>query len=522
MEDIPTERTKPIMGSGPLDCFLSQGQRTSLNILPSLWLAALANLARPKPGEGPPLGGPQNSGRALTRMWLDPDWVQSLIQDLKARVQRRLDDYVEERSQDIRTTTKNVLKSHRQRVKRETAKPRPRTPRQVLVDVRDRRQLTLDNTPGIRYIRVRINLPRRKRPRTLPRPSKNIPRGRWKAYRIPEYYGSIMDLFSFYDFDKWNQHPDVSSSYKNPRRVVYPFSALLRAQITMCKRQDQAFDELIHDLHELPVLAENCGLVSVPSRKTVSRAIDRFGTDIYYQVYRDMAQRCMDLGLARGRVLALDGTLIKSGCSPYPGRGFFTDIGADTYVRNGVLRGVGHLLVDCVDAETGLPLYSERFKGSRNESPLALQVIDGFYSWYGYYPEIVVLDKGHDSEWLVRELEMRGIKVYVQSREYISRELIRVSDYWSVKLDRVRAEEQHPVFLRRVLTLRVEAERNFSRKKTGYRWNRMPNTGIEEAQFYIAVCSITSLLTALTAYHTARPDLVCAPKAFSRLNTVLT
>lgn len=445
-----------------------------------------------------------------------------MILDLKARIQSRLDDFVEERSQDIRTTTKNILRNHQQRVRREETSLGAGARRQVLIDVRDRRQLTLDNTPGIRYVRVRRNLPRRKRPRCLPEPSNNIPRGRRTAYRIPEYYGSIMDLFSFYDFGKWDRHRDVVSSYRDPGRVVYPFSSLLKAQVTMCKRQDQAFDELIHDLYELPSLVENCGLVSVPSRKTVSRAIDRFGTDIYYQVYRDMAQRCMDLGLAPGRVLALDGTLIKSGCSPYPGRGCFTDIGADTYVRNGVLRGVGHLLVDCVDAETGLPLYSERFKGSRNESPLALQVIDGFYSWYGYYPEVVVLDKGHDSDWLVKELEMRGIKVYVQSREYISRELIRVSDYWTVRLDRVRAEEQHPVFLRRVLTLRVEAERNFARKKTGYRWSRMPNTGIEEAEFYIAVCSITTLLTALTAYHTARPDLVCAPKAFSRLNTTLT
>ena len=70
--------------------------------------------------------------------------------------------------------------------------------------------------------------------------------------------------------------------------------------------------------------------------------------------------------------------------------------------------------------------------------------------------------------------------------------------------------------------MRVEAERNFSRKKTGYRWDRMPNRGVEEAEFYVAVCSITSLLTALAAYNVARPDLVCAPKAFSRLNTALT
>jgi len=111
----------------------------------------------------------------------------------------------------------------------------PRTPRQVLVDVKNRRQLTLDNTPGIRYIRARKNLPRRKRPRTLPGPSSKIPAQRRRAYQVPEYYDSILDLFSFYDFDKWNKHRDVLASYRDPDRVVYPFSSLLRAQITMCK-----------------------------------------------------------------------------------------------------------------------------------------------------------------------------------------------------------------------------------------------------------------------------------------------
>jgi len=195
---------------------------------------------------------------------------------------------------------------------------------------------------------VRRNLPRRKRPKTLPRPSPRIPRERKTWYLMPEYYGSILDLFSCYDFERWDTDPRILGMYRDPGRVEYPFSSLVKSQITMCKRQDQTFDELIHDLREVPGLVENCGLESIPSRKTISRAIDRFGTEIYYQVYKDMAQRCIDLGLARGRVLALDGTLIKSGCSPYAGRGCYTDLGADRYVRNGVLRGVGHLLIDCV------------------------------------------------------------------------------------------------------------------------------------------------------------------------------
>lgn len=527
MEDIQTQPgTK---GPGPLDCFLGPEHRTSLNILRTLWLAALTNLTghRPRPGERAHRHSPQTSvwPLSLARYWLNEEWVQHLIHDLRAKVQRRLDDYATERSQDIRTTTKNILHAHTRRVEREAARPTrlgPRTLRQVLVDVRDRKQLTLDNTPGIRYTRIHKNLPRRKKPRCLPRPSREMPKERRRAYQVPEYYGSILDLFTFYDFGKWDRHREVLASYKDPGKVHYPFSALLRAQITMCKRQNQTFTELIHSLREIPLLVKNCGFDSIPSRKMISRTIDRYGCEIYYQIYRDMASQCMDLGLARGRVVALDGTLIKSGCSPYPGRGFFTDLGADTYVRNGVLRGVGHLMVDCVDLEYGLPLYSERFKGSRHEAPLAVDVLDGYYDWYGFYPEILVLDKGHDSDELVQQVEERGVDLYVQSREYLSQELIRVSDYWTVRLSRLRPEEENPAFLRRVFSLRTEVERNFARKKTCYRWSRMPNRGVEEAEFYVAVCSITSLLTAVTAYHVGRPDLVCAPKAFSRLNTALT
>jgi hypothetical protein len=542
LEDIQTdqtEHTKPRTTDpgplGPLDYFLGQEHRTSLNILRTLWLAALTNLAEPRPvaRERPHKHGPQTSAwpLSLARQWLSTEWVQHLIHNLRTKIQRRLDDYAKKRSQDIRTTTKNILHTHTRRVERQAARSTrptrltrigPRTSRQILIDVRDRKQLTLDNTPGIRYIKARKNLPRRKKPKTLPRPSTKIPKERRTAYQVPEYYGSILDLFSFYDFDKWDNHRDVLASYRDPNKVVYPFSSLLKAQITMCKRQNQTFTELVHSFREIPLLVNNCGLRFIPSRKMISRTIDRYGCDIYYQIYRDMATRCMDLGLAPGRVVALDGTLIKSGCSPYPGRGFFTDLGADTYVRNGVLRGVGHLLVDCVDLETGLPLYSERFKGSRHEAPLAVGVLDGFCDWYGFYPQILVLDKGHDSDELVEQVEERGVEVYVQSREYLSQELMRISDYWTVRLSRLRPEAQNPVFLRRVFSLRTEVERNFARKKTCYRWDRMPNRGISEAEFYIAVCSITSLLTALTAYHVGRPDLVCAPKAFSRLNTALT
>jgi hypothetical protein len=442
-----------------------------------------------------------------------------LLEDIERGVQKRLDEWCPQRTQNIRTTRKNVLRALRRRVEKQ-ARPKQYTYPELKRLIQARIQKTLDNTPHITYPRPRIYAPRRKKPRCLPEPSPTIPEIRRKAYQTySNYKGSIHDLFKFYPFDKWDKHPAVRDAYQNPDLSKYAFSALTRAHIVMCKSRIPTFTQLWNELRDEEEIRELCGLGSVPSRKLLSRGIDLFGTQIYQEIYKDLGQTCLRLGLAKGRIVGIDGSLVESGISPYRTREDYQRVGADIFTRGGRrphVKGVGHLLVDVVDLEYGQPLYSHTTMGSRHEGPLGLGIIDGFYQWYGYYPEILVVDKAYDSEELNQGLVDRGVQPYIQARGYGQNGLIRLNQYWNLKTKHLTSIQIHPGFLKRILSLRTESERNFSRKNTGYGRRKMTNQGEREAIFYTTITSITSLLTAVCAYHCARPDLVCSPVAFSR------
>lgn len=445
--------------------------------------------------------------------------TRRLLEDIERGIQKRLDQWCQERTQDIRRTRKNVLRALRKRREKQTG-PRQYTYPEIMRLVQARIQRTLDNTPKITHPRPMVYAPRRKNPRCLPEPSHAIPELRRKAYtNYPTYLGSDQDLFTFYDLERWDHHRDVVGAYRDPGLARYLFSSLLKAQVVMCKRGIPTYIQLRDELTHSQELRELCGLGSVPSRKLLSRGVDLFGTQIYLDIFRDLGRRCLDLGLARGRVVGLDGTLVESGISPRRSREHYHRVGADIYTRGGRkphVRGVGHLLVDVVDLEYGQPLYSYTTLGSRHEGPLALKIIDVYHAWYGYYPEIAVLDKAYDSQELVQGLVERGIQPYIQARDYGQKDLIRLGEHWNLKTLHLSRIQIHPGFLKRVISLRTESERNFSRKNTGYRRRRMTNQGEREAIHYTTITNITTLLTALTAYHCSRPDLTCSPTAFSR------
>lgn len=446
--------------------------------------------------------------------------TRRLLEDIERGIQRRLDEWCGERTQDLRRTRKNVLRALRRRMEKE-AGPKKYTYEEIRRQIQARIQRTLDNAPNITYPRPRRYAPRRKRPRCLPQPSPDIPSIRRKAYTsYPTYLGSDQDLFTFYDLERWDYHPDVAGAYRDPGLARYPFSSLLKTQIMMCKRRiptySQLHDELSHDQR----LRELCGLRDTPSRKLLSRGVDLFGTRIYTEIYKDLGHACLGLGLARGRIVGIDGTLVESGISPHRSREDYQRVGADIYTRGGVVKGVGHLVLDVVDLELGQPLYSHLEMGSRHEGPLGLAVIDGYHDWYGHYPEKAVVDKAYDSEEFTQGLLDRGVEPYPQARDYGQDGLIRLGQHWNLRTRYLSGVQIHPGFLTRIVSLRTESERNFSRKKAGYGRRRMTNQGQREAVLYTAVTSITSLLTAVSAYHCSRPDLVCSPAAFSRPITV--
>ena len=72
--------------------------------------------------------------------------------------------------------------------------------------------------------------------------------------------------------------------------------------------------------------------------------------------------------------------------------------------------------------------------------------------------------------------------------------------------------------LGRIANRRTESERQFSNDKWGYRRDRMSNGGGTEAELYMLITMITTLLTAITAFSVGRSDLIRSPSAFKRLH----
>jgi hypothetical protein len=72
-----------------------------------------------------------------------------------------------------------------------------------------------------------------------------------------------------------------------------------------------------------------------PDEKVFSRAADRTGIEAFRQVAIDMAKDCLSLGLIKGRMIGVDGSLIKSNSSAHKNEETeeYTDKDARLYLR---------------------------------------------------------------------------------------------------------------------------------------------------------------------------------------------
>ncbi len=332
----------------------------------------------------------------------------------------------------------------------------------------------------------------------------------------PDYKGNIRHLFLFYDWSKVDQ---IEEKYAD-KIGDYPLRTILKTQIFMCKRRIRTYSDLIEELKENPKLAEVCDLnpKCIPDRKVFSRAADRTGIEAFRQVAHDMTKECISLGLMKGRMVGVDGSLIKSNTSTHKNEETeqYTDKDAGLYVRGNYIKGIGHLAYKLVDLEYGLPMLIQRHKGSENENPLLIDIIEDFHEVYGFYPEIMSIDKGMDSEKNNEFCKDKGIEAYIQARDFGNKELIKTEKGKTFHPEYVEVTD--PLVLERIADRRSECEREFSRDKWGYRRDRMPNRGDKEAELFMLITLITTLLTAITAFSVGRADLIRSTSAFKRLD----
>ena len=67
----------------------------------------------------------------------------------------------------------------------------------------------------------------------------------------------------------------------------------------------------------------------------------------------------------------------------------------------------------------------QRHKGSANENPLLIDIIEDFHEVYGFYPGLLSVDKGMDSEKNNEFCKDKGIGAYIQARDFGNKELIK-------------------------------------------------------------------------------------------------
>lgn len=331
----------------------------------------------------------------------------------------------------------------------------------------------------------------------------------------PNYKGDIRHLYLFYD---WKRVDEIEKKFAN-KIGDYPLVTILKTQIFMCKRRIRTYTDLIEELKENPKLAYVCDLNPncIPDRKMFSRAIDRTGIEVFRQVAIDMTKECLSLGLMKGRMIGIDGSLIRSNTSIHKNEETdkYTDKDAGLYVRGNYIKGVGHLAYKAVDLEYGLPMLVQRHKGSANENPLLIGIIEDFYKVYGFYPDIMSVDRGMDSKNNNEYSKEKGIDAYIQARDFGNKELIKTEKGKTFNPEYVEVTD--PRVLERIANRRSECEREFSRDKWGYRRDRMSNRGDEEAELFMLITLITTLLTAITAFYVGRHDLIRSTSAFKRL-----
>ncbi|MDW7727804.1 MAG: hypothetical protein SCH70_11970 [Candidatus Methanoperedens sp.] len=279
----------------------------------------------------------------------------------------------------------------------------------------------------------------------------------------PEYKGDIRHLFMFYD---WNKVDEIEKKYDAKERH-YTLTSILKAHIFMCKRRIRTYTDLIEEFHENSRLPEVCGFKSnsIPSRTIISRVADVFGIEAFRDVAVEMVNECLFLGLIKGRIVGVYGSLIKSNTSPYKDKelGEYTDKDAGMYVRGSYIKGVGHLSYKLVDLEYGLSMLLQRYKGSANENPLLIDILFRFYDTYGFYPGMLSIDKGIDSAANNEFCNAKGISAYIQARNFKNKDLIKTERGKTFNPEYMEITDLR--VLERIADRRSECEREFSRDK---------------------------------------------------------
>jgi transposase len=172
---------------------------------------------------------------------------------------------------------------------------------------------------------------------------------------------------------------------------------------------------------------------SLPDHSTLSKALDRFGDEVFDELFSRSIAQCRKSGLIDGKVLHVDATTIRADLD----RGKVNQPGsADREARlgrfpDGTIKP-GYKQQTVVDDASRVVLGLEVRPANESEHDSAVTVIDEVIERLGRRPEVVCADGAYGSGVNMAALEERGVRLVSpppQAKTYTGDQYFSVEDF---------------------------------------------------------------------------------------------
>lgn len=171
----------------------------------------------------------------------------------------------------------------------------------------------------------------------------------------------------------------------------------------------------------------------LPDHSTLSKALDRFGDEVFNELFRRSIAQCRKSGLLAGKVLHVDATTIRADLDKNKVNQPESGDGDARYGRfpDGTLQP-GYKQQTVVDGEHRVVVGLEVFPANRPEGVDAVGIVDTVREEVGLCPEVVCADGAYASGANRAAFEERGLRLVSpppQAKTYTGDEYYTVEDF---------------------------------------------------------------------------------------------
>jgi len=172
---------------------------------------------------------------------------------------------------------------------------------------------------------------------------------------------------------------------------------------------------------------------SLPDHSTLSRALERFGDEVFDRLFSESIGRCQRSGLIEGRVLHVDATTIRADLDANRvGKPGSPDPEARFGRFPGGKKAPGYKQATVADGQSRVVVGVKVFPANRADDTEMVSLIDEVTDQLGTEPEAVCGDMSYGSGQNRAELEERGIRLVSPAQKpitYTGREGFTVEDF---------------------------------------------------------------------------------------------